>query len=140
MKKPSLREKGFTMVELLVVVAILGVMASIVVPNVSKFIGSGKSESGKTEVQIMVTAVNALLADAEAAKLDAALTTRTNDFTAGGSGDVTATNISGNVLHLASYLQNNKTKYWYTITQDGKVTGYWKETGANMVIGVNPSP
>jgi len=55
-------EKGFTLIELLVVIAILGIIAAVIVPNISKFIGSGTEEAAKTErhnVQLAVTAAMA---------------------------------------------------------------------------------
>jgi prepilin-type N-terminal cleavage/methylation domain-containing protein len=134
------REKGFTMIELLVVVAIMGLMAAIVVPNLSRFIGSGKSESGKTEVQIVATAVHALLADAKAANLDAAYGALPNPIQDFNANDVTATGTdSVTKYHLKDYLQKDKTKCWYSISSLGKVTGYWVSDGSK-VIGVDPAP
>lgn len=43
-------KKGFTLIELLVVIAILGALASVVVPNVGKFINSGNTEAMDTEL------------------------------------------------------------------------------------------
>ena len=53
--------KGFTLIELLVVIAILGTLAAVVVLNVTKFIGAGKTEAKLTEQSNIQTAVAAYM-------------------------------------------------------------------------------
>ena len=63
MKRIFQGKKGFTLVELLVVVGILGVLAAVVIPNVSKFVGSGTTSAANTEEQNVQAAVDAAMAD-----------------------------------------------------------------------------
>jgi len=62
-------QKGFTLIELLVVIGILGAIAAVVVPNVGKFIGRGKTEAQATELHDIQTSVMALLVDSKTSLL-----------------------------------------------------------------------
>lgn len=58
------RERGFTLLELLVVLAILGLLAAIVGPQVIKYLGSSKTQSAQVQAKNIVASLNLFRLDA----------------------------------------------------------------------------
>jgi type IV pilus assembly protein PilA len=104
-------EQGFTLTELLIVVAILGILVAVVLPNFVGLLGGAKTNAGSAELNIVQTAVDSKLANTSSATT-AAITTATSDMTtaAGGFG-------------LApTYMRSTATHGTYTIDTTGAVS------------------
>jgi type IV pilus assembly protein PilA len=75
-----MKEKGFTLIELMIVVAIIGILAAIAIPNFLRFQARAKQSEAKQNLGAIFTAYNTYIADNNTFPSAASITLGTTSF------------------------------------------------------------
>lgn len=73
-------ERGYTLIETLVTVGILGILSAVAIVNLVRFTDSGTAEAAETELINVQTTVSAMMVDNDISTLPNPVTTPTNDM------------------------------------------------------------
>ena len=114
-------ESGFTLVELLVVVAIIIALAAVIIPSVASFADKGAEGAKAAEMENIQTAMDTFMADTGTATVAAhqgTTTAATNNFSSTGTVD------------LSTFLRSSTTEYYYCWDDTGLIN-HQNDDGSN---------
>lgn len=62
-RKPPRARRGFTLIEILVVIVVIAILATLVAPNVFQHVGTAKATTAKSQIEMMSSALDAYRLD-----------------------------------------------------------------------------
>ena len=135
-KKYFSLQKGFTLIEILVVIAILGVIAGVATPVLTKYFTYGKAESYDAELHDVRVSLVAMLSESISGTLDDSVTATSEASATNNLYLITTTGKNG-TLHLSDYLEGlDRSTPGTALTRTG--CKYWVDTNNNLIFQVKP--
>ena len=136
LKKIKNIKKGFTLIEMIVVIAIIGVLAAILVPSLSGYVTDAKTAKGKANARTFYTAAQAAVTSFETTTTPVGKGT----YPKSGSGVNTALNAKISELLGASNYDKIST-FTIEVDEKGAVTSVTvTETGSEAVTYPEATP
>lgn len=112
MKKITKNNKGFSLIELIIVIAIMAVLVAIIAPNLTKYLGSSKTQTDNKNLDEVEAQVKNCISDASTNDITVPVGsfTLTTNATAGGNVTCSDTTSFGTLVSNALGDINTKSK------------------------------
>ena len=111
--KKELNNKGFSLVELIIVIAIMAVLMGVLAPQYLKYVKQSKISTDITNAQELATAINTAIADSANANAD---TVSITSGTAFSGGDTVITKHAGGTVSAPN--PKTDSRYTWEVTFD----------------------
>ena len=119
-------QKGFTLIEMLVVTGIIVALAAIVVPLVISFSGEGEEAAQDGERETVQTAIQSMMVKHDLTKVTPSITTNTDGEIVSSTGKQ-----FDDAENLEKFMDQATTKYCYKWGGDGRVTFQYDVDGTD---------
>ena len=117
LKKHS--DKGFTLIELMIVIAIIGILAAIAIPNFISYRRRGYNAAANADIKNAYTAVQAYFSDYPTGTVDTTVLTNSYGYVSTASVTVTINTATTNTDMTAVHGSGDKTYY---INANGEIS------------------
>lgn len=129
--------KGFTLIELIVVIAIIAVLAAILIPSLMGWVAKSSLRTANTNAKAVATNGAAVLADLEVeGQYENGSFVKADG---GDGGEVSREEIINKIQKLAGFKEENKWGFYYDSNAEKITVAYWAENDKSPYIGEYPN-